>query len=158
MGGTSKATRTGRPRLGHVGFCGPRTVGLAGPAWKYVARKMLATLIPGLIIAAAGGLAFLAYRQPRAFALIEKVLLGIAVLVYAGLTVWNLGILQGCGSIYSPDAKIDIWKLSKLYKTCTAQEIPHVFAWFLGVLGYLTFLAILPKVIAYTSQDKRNIK
>jgi hypothetical protein len=106
---------------------------------------MFTLVIPSLIFAAAtGGLGILAYGHPRAYKLIETVLLLVSLAIFVFLMGWNMGITDGCSALHSAGGNIDLGIVMKLRDACEAKQIPHVLRVYGPVLAYLVFLRYFP--------------
>ena len=103
-------------------------------------------LLPGLALAAISGLTFLAYRHPAAFATLYLYLIGVIIIIDAGFGIWDAAI------------RIEHVKLIPFIKAGESQNadtaisslVPKwwVHAIFLFLVIYITFLFLLPKLLA----------
>ncbi|MCH8010932.1 MAG: hypothetical protein IIA61_03130 [Candidatus Marinimicrobia bacterium] len=110
------------------------------------------TLISGLIVAGATGLAFVAYKHPKEFKIIENILSIVGGSVLLGIIIWN-------GSAELISAKL----LGTLEETDEAKKVlsDHLifegyilYTWISAFL-YLGFLRLLPH-LGIIDKEKEN--
>ena len=116
----------------------------------------LGNLVSGLIVAAAGGLAYLAYRHPITFHRLYWWLQGILFTTFIGLVTWDISRKQ---------VLMDLMPLIHKEKYYSAVEkIVHdgevlstnVYLFFLGIWGYFIIISIVGYFLWKENQEKQQ--
>jgi hypothetical protein len=112
----------------------------------------MAALITGLVLAALSGLTFLAYRHPRAFAPVGRLLTWVSVAIYMCLSMWDTGVTWAAIELR---IYIDPSKMEAAQAAVEGLKVPALWlnVAFFGFLGYLVVLDLLPRLIALTEDD-----
>lgn len=104
--------------------------------------EFTALLLAGVIVAAIGGLAYLAYNEPILFKWFYYPFLGISVILFGGITVWDTAITSAVSATNGFAAS---GKIADFYAAADALSVPFGAAMLCEFLfiAYMALLGIL---------------
>lgn len=112
------------------------------------------TFLAGLAVLAVSGLAFLAYREPRAFEIVYAVLVISLIVGAVGLAIWNTNNLRVWLVV---DDYIAAERRDEARQAFDALQFDLRYLWGVPVaLAYLTFLLYLPQLSGKHSHDEED--
>ena len=97
----------------------------------------------GLLLAGVSGVTIVAFKHPGGFARLFPYLLGIATIVFCGITIWHIAVEMSWRSL---DSYIDQKALSDAIATKGRLSPPYTWVvfWYLGVVAFLYLNLKLP--------------
>lgn len=109
-------------------------------------------VLASIVLAALGGLTFLAYKHPEAY---EKLFWPLVILLNAalfGAIVWDAGLGAGYRIVRE---YVNQGSLNEASQMIEANKVLgwRVFVWFIGIALYLVFLSVLPLLIEKKKPD-----
>jgi len=84
-------------------------------------NEFVPLLMAGLIVAALGGLAYLAYNEPAFFKWLFYPLLGLSLLLFLGVAVWNIATTNTMSALRPLIAN---GKIGEAYSISEALKVP----------------------------------
>ena len=115
------------------------------------------TLISSLIVAALSGLAFLAYRHPRAFKPVHRLIKYLGASIFIGIAIWNSALSYAYVKVI-PFLVKDGGALKSAEVAINSLAVPFGITLFtyLALTIFLIFLEALPNLIGTEHQAKSD--
>ncbi len=116
---------------------------------------MLETIISSLIVAAVGGISWIAYQHPVGYARIYQSLILASTFAFTAFCAFSVGAHWGSSKLF---VMLDSSRFAEA--TAITRNLDKLFFWlFIGYFalqGYFLFLRILPQLLRNTEEQKTN--